>query len=205
MKYSRSSTCIFILSLLLNLLFIACGVSKRDDSIYKDVWEDVVSSPEWQNSLDPQPVDSTAQHNYLPLGAEQKKGHVSMDKAFIERYHSLVNQAYFRLITQAENADDRIQEAYKEARKEFNQGLITKEALDQAKERYKAHAFMLEGLKSWKAFKRERTADMEFFKAENIIDVYDLLQAGEPETDVIEYLMLELADLYHIEERGFLD
>lgn len=202
MNSSNSFTILCIIYLA--TLFLSCGASRRDDSIYKDVWEDVVNSPEWQNSLDPQPVDSTAQHDYLPLGAEEKKGNVNMDKEFIERYHSLVNQAYFRLITQAEEADQRIAQAYKEARKEYNQGLISGEALEKAKERYKAHAFMLDGLKSWKAFKRERTADMEFFKAENIIDVYDLVQAGESENAIIEHLMLELADLYHIEERGFL-
>ncbi len=172
--------------------------------MYRDVWQEVVNSPEWQASLDPQQVDSTGQHDYLPFGAEEKKGSVSMDQEFIARYHSLVNQAYFRLITQAEAADARIQEAYRKARKEYNQGLITENILEQARERYKAHALMLEVLKSWKAFKKERTADLEFFKAENIIDVYDLLQAGEPDEAVIEHLMLELADLYHIEERAFL-
>lgn len=172
--------------------------------MYREVWKDVVSSPEWQASLEPEEVDTTGQHPYLPLGAEEKRGSVTMDKEFIERYHSLVNQAYFRLITQAEKADERIHGDYKEVRKAYNQGESSKDELEQARERYKSHAFMLEGLKSWKAFKKERTADMEFFKAENIIDVYDLLQAGNSEDAVIQFLMLELADLYHIEERAFL-
>ena len=59
---------------------------------------------------------------------------------------------------------------------------------------------MLEGLKSWRAFEKDGSDDLDFFNAEYVVEAYRLYKNGLGEDRIISFLMVKLADLYHLEE-----
>ena len=75
-----------------------------------------------------------------------------------------------------------------------------KKQLAQAKLKYEAHWKMLEGLKSWNAFSEYGSDDLDFFKQEQIENAYLMFSKGSSDTEIINFLVYRLADLYHFEE-----
>lgn len=195
-RLARIGTATFLIA----LLSAACSSNKYNRT-YRKVWKEVVNSPEWEASLASKQLAQNAAQNsgYGKVG--KASADLPMDKAFIERYHHLVSRAYFKIIAQAENSDKQIRQTYEQLRADSG----PPEQLALAERRYRAHKTMLDGLKSWNAFSENATADIEFFKAEHIIKAHEMLQRGIGEQEVIRYLMLEMADLYHVEEMRFLE
>ena len=195
-KYTHNIKACFVLFIVYCLMLLTLGgcTANKYQRTYRKVWKQVVSSPEWEASL----AANTVTGNTPTPGANGKinEGELPMDKAFIERYHNLVSRAYFKIIAEAENADATIRESYEQLLADDG----PEEELVLAKKRYHAHTTMLEGLKSWNAFSDEATADIEFFKNEHVVTAHRLLQQGKSEEEVIRYLMLAMADLYHVEE-----
>ncbi|MGB3142623.1 MAG: hypothetical protein WBB24_00815, partial [Maribacter sp.] len=62
------------------------------------------------------------------------------------------------------------------------------------------HKAMLSGLKSWNIFSENRSGDLKYFKAENEIAVQKMMKKGENDTQMVNYLIYKLADLYHVED-----
>lgn len=176
-------------------LLFGCS-SNQYNRTYRKVWKQVVNSPEWQASLALQSRKDEAVQYASNEDLSSMANEIPMDKEFIERYHRLVSRAYFKIIAEAEKVDQQIRETYHQLRTEDGPS----DELALAEKRYKAHTTMLEGLKSWNAFSDNATADIEFFKAEHIVKSHEMLQKGISDQEVVRYLMLELADLYHVEE-----
>ena len=195
-KYTHNIKACFVLFFVYCLLLLTMGScsSNKYKRTYRQVWKQVVNSPEWEASLATKAA--TASLGTPVGGSVLSVEELPLDRAFIERFHNLVSRAYFKIIAEAENADATIRESYEQLL--ADNGPENELAL--AKKRYRAHTNMLEGLKSWNAFTDKATADIEFFKAEHVVNAHQMLQEGRSEQEVIRYLMLELADLYHVEE-----
>lgn len=202
-KYTHNIKACFVLFIVYCLLLLTLGScsSNKYQRTYRIAWKQVVNSPEWQASL---ASNTKAEQKFQQASLSGMDNNnleaLPMDKAFIERYHRLVSRAYFKIIAEAEKSDSQIKESYEQ--------LLAKEGPPEevalAKRRYRAHTSMLEGLKSWNAFSEDATADIEFFKAEHVVKAHEMLQKGQAEEDVVRYLMLEMADLYHVEEMGII-
>ena len=130
---------------------------------------------------------------------------IDMGTVFNERYHSLVSKTYFKIVSEAENADSRLKSEYERWNLKKGDPSIKKdrafnkqfEIIDR---KYEAHQQMLVGLKSWNIFSEFRSNDLDFFKAENRNEIYKMYQKGNSEDNIINYLVYRLADLYHYEE-----
>ena len=125
--------------------------------------------------------------------------------AFEEKYNSLISRAYFKIISEAEEADYRIHQEYLtlnaqkgEMGNRNNKSFRNK--LELARKRYIAHREILEGLKSWNAFSEYGSDDLEFFKEEQAGSAFGMFLNGESDEDIINFLIYKLADLYHYEE-----
>ena len=62
---------------------------------------------------------------------------------------------------------------------------------------------MLEGLKSWNAFSEYGSDDLDFFKQEQLEKAYLMFSKGSSDTEIINFLVNKLADLYLFEELYF--
>ncbi len=124
------------------------------------------------------------------------------DNKFTKKYNSLVSRAYFRIIVEAERADIRLGNEYmrlfeKYAEDMDNESVQTKFTLVYT--RFLTHRRMLSGLKSWRIFSEQRTGDIDYFKAENFSNIYEMYRKGATDEKMIVFLIYKLADLYHFE------
>lgn len=196
--------------MLLVLFVFGCAPSKNsNERKYNKVWEEIVRSEAWNNSL----IASTGKQSAEGFGAPKTlldggtKGNrpiteLSTAGVFSKKYHSLVSRAYYKIIAEAENADIRL-------KLEYERWNLKKYAPDQAKDsifvkdlkrvsnKYQAHREMLMGLRSWNIFSDNRTGDLDYFKRENFQEVHQMYQKGLDDAAMVNYLVYRLADLYH--------
>lgn len=188
----------------------SCAPAKtKYDREYDKVWDEIVQSEAWTNSLqasntikeEKKGQDSRAVPD-TDAYARPFSSHGSRELEFKEKYHNLVTRAYFKIIAEAQKADSRLRSEQEKLNEQYlldqqfrNEIGNNKHAL--INKRYNAHRKMLEGLLSWNIFSEERTADLEFFKAENFNRVYQMASRGEGDETIIEFLEYRLADLYH--------
>jgi hypothetical protein len=187
-----------------------CAPTKsKYDREYDRVWDEIVQSEAWTNALLVSNSNSKA-YKKQEFGTLSNKASFSMptspdtdrEQRFKDKYHTLVTRAYFKIIAEAQKADGRLRSEQDKWNEQFladqpiRSGItINRRALINRK--YDAHRKMLEGLLSWNIFSEERTADLEFFKAENFDRAYRMAANGEDEGTIIEFLEYRLADLYH--------
>jgi len=121
------------------------------------------------------------------------------NKSFEKKYHSLVSRAYFKLISEAREAERRLRiesERYYITNQKSHK--TTKDVKKGADLRYKAHSEMLSGLVSWNLLSENRTGDMLYFMAENEERIFKMYRGNLSEDKMINYLIYKLADLYHL-------
>jgi len=122
---------------------------------------------------------------------------------FVELYNAYVSMAYYSLLSEAHKADKHLLEEYnnllKNSKNRPDRGAYNKE-LALAKLMYEAHWKMLEGLKSWNAFSAYGSDDLDFFKQEHLENAYLMFSKGSSDTEIIDFLVYRLADLYYVEE-----
>ncbi len=182
----------------------ACSLnSPKYKKEYTKTWKKIIQSDAWANSINKDQDDQVnlaSADNQVHLVPYLETTPVILDA---EKYHQLVVRAYFKIIAQAENAEntlraefDRWNEGYPETDNP-NRNLKKEHAL--VIRRYKAHRAMLEGLKSWAIFSDFSTDDLEYFKMENKNSVLQMVQRGRDEEDIVNFLVYRLADLYHFE------
>ena len=189
------------------MFFTSCGGLRVAPDPYADAWDEVVESRSWQTSLQPQP-QTPAEHethyaipSYSPLEASLA------DPDFLRRYPALVSRAYFRLISEAMDADRRVAKSYQDLYRKSRQPEYQKDPLLQreyetARKRYLAHREMLDGLRSWNAFNEYGSDDLDFFLQEQLEVAYEKYERGVKEDQLVDYLMRRLADLYHLRYGG---
>ncbi|MEP2278953.1 hypothetical protein [Maribacter sp.] len=178
----------------------SCGLSKTHyQREYAKVWKEHIKSEAWKQSLI---VDNSYDKDdlYASTDAEMVLAEdESMESGFYSKYESLVSRAYFKIITEAEKADAQITADYQLLNDSEVTGRVDKKKIEAITNRYQAHKAMLSGLKSWNIFSDDRSGDLDYFKAENEIEIQKMLSGGESDNQIVNYLIYKLADLYHIE------
>ncbi|WP_445383341.1 hypothetical protein [Robiginitalea sp. IMCC43444] len=194
---------IFILCLSFQLL-LGCGGLKQQEDPYAEAWQEVIRSRQWeQASVSAAMADERDSPEFYALpSVKMTEVRPEASPVFLDRYPKLVSRAYFRLIAEAIEADRRVtmafQELYAESSKEENKNKRrVQRDFETARRRFVAHRKMLEGLRSWNAFHDYGSDDLDFFLKEQFPDAYKFYQKGASEERIVEFLMNELADLYH--------
>ncbi len=209
-KFTSSKRFSVGLLMLLVLFLIGCAPSQNSyERKYNKVWDEIVESEAWKNSL----MASTGIQSEQEFGAptaitdvrtldDRSVMHLSTGRVFSKKYNSLVSRAYYKIIAEAENADIRLKLEYerwnlkKYAPDQAKDPIFVKD-LEQVNNKYQAHREMLMGLRSWNIFSENRTGDLEYFKRENYQEVLRMYQKGFNDDDMVNFLVYRLADLYH--------
>jgi len=204
-KYFRASFALIIM-----LLIQSCSSSKSSyKKKYAKVWKELIKTEAWKQAL----VSTKGNANSNELYASSEDVFIlstpgSFKKIqspwFKDKYGSLVSRAYFKIISEAQKADARLQEDYeywtaKEA-SSTDKDKTLKKRVALVTKKYEAHKNMLSGLKSWNIFSEDRSGDLDYFKAENDEAVHKMYLQGLEEKAMVNYLVFKLADLYHFEE-----
>ncbi len=183
-----------------SICLTSCGVSKTDyQREYAKVWKEHIKSEAWKESLI---ADNSYDNDDLYASTDNDVVLAEdeiIDAGFNKTYESLVSKAYFKIITEAEKADTKITADYKLLHDEEASVKVDKKRVQSITKRYEAHKAMLSGLKSWNIFSDDRSGDLDYFKAENKIEIQKMISAGESDNQIVNYLIYKLADLYHIE------
>jgi len=186
---------------LLALLFLfGCASPKaKYRKEYARVWKQLIQSQAWRDAL----AKNTNEEELLVLNEPGSfKGIES--SWFLESYNSLVSRAYFKIITEAKNADKKLRDdhAYWTAKSKASttKDKELEKKVAQINKKYNAHKKMLLGLKSWNIFNEDRSGDLQYFKAENQEAIYKMYLQGLEKKKMVSYLVFKLADLYHFEE-----
>lgn len=196
--------------ILLVISLTACTTSHNYfQKEYKTVWKETTRSAVWNNSYNATPSLREAAGEDLYSSTEQGVLATMTPKAreraglFVELYDSYVSRAYYSLIIDAKKADQHLLEEYNHLlkssknrpdRAEYNKQLAI------SKLTYEAHWKMLEGLKSWNIFTEYGSDDLVFFKQEQIENAYIMFSKGSSDTEIINFLVYRMADLYYFEE-----
>jgi hypothetical protein len=200
MKMYRFALVVF--ALYMGSMLHSCKVFDKGSEPYDAAWEEVVDSGSWKGSF--QPVSGTttpgeihyAIPDYSPLESP------NADAEFLKRYPAMVSRAYFRLISEAMDADQRISKSYQDLYRrtrlpQAQKNRILQQEFEVAEKRFLAHREMLDGLRSWNAFNDFGSDDLDFFMQEELEVSYEKYERGVQEDQLIDYLMRRLADLYH--------
>lgn len=193
------------------LLLSGCTVSKKRkyQREYRRLWKEIIQSQAWKDALRSSKTFSyiDSELRYVASGPDQLRAVMLPDsehtrEVFEQVYKRWLNQAYYRIIAEAEDADAGIKAEYetllaKRREEDFKGDVEFRESVQLARRRYQAHQKMLEGLKSWKVFEEYSSDDLEFFGAENKNLTYELFRTGQKEEIILAFLMYKLADLYH--------
>ncbi|MDF4201331.1 hypothetical protein PXD56_00090 [Maribacter sp. SA7] len=178
----------------------SCGLSKTHyQREYAKVWKEYLKSEAWKQSLI---TDNTYAKDDLYASADSETALAddnNMESGFHSKYESLVSRAYFKIITEAEKADAQITADYQLLNDSGATEKVDKKKIQAVTNRYEAHKAMLSGLKSWNIFSDDRSGDLDYFKAEHEIEIQNMINGGESDTQIVNYLIYKLADLYHIE------
>ncbi len=190
----------------------SCGSPRTAlEKKYDKGWKEIMQSQEWQNSftasVDTKPIKNAGFYviaTDVEIGGEEDVLGREYSRDFRKKYHSLVLRSYFKVITQAERMNSRLEQEYAFFKKgislEKTENAHSSKERDLREQRYLAHKTMLEGLRSWNVFNENRTADLDFFKRENIGDVHKMYEQGKADDALIRFLIYRLADLYHRED-----
>lgn len=122
---------------------------------------------------------------------------------FVQLYNAYVSRACYSLLDEAQKADKQLLEQYNNlllASKDRPDRAAYDKELALAKLMYEAHWNMLEGLKSWNAFSAYGSDDLDFFKKEHLENAYLMFRKGSSDSEIIDFLVYRLADLYYVQE-----
>ncbi|RKR14875.1 hypothetical protein CLV91_0956 [Maribacter vaceletii] len=204
-KYFRVSFALIIV-----LLIQSCSSSKSNyKKEYAKVWKELIKTEAWKQAL--VSTKDNANSNELYASSEDvlvlsTPGSFKTIQSpwFKDKYASLVSRAYFKIISEAQKADARLEEDYeywtaKEAASTEKDKTL-KKRVGLVIKKYEAHKNMLSGLKSWNIFSEDRSGDLDYFKAENDEAIHKMYLQGLEEKAMVNYLVFKLADLYHFEE-----
>lgn len=185
-----------------------CGSSKPYKAEYEAAWSKIIQSKEWRDAL----VEENEQDLFLEGSADSNQWLIGSDLAatkedpFFRKYNAWVSRAYIKLIADAEVVDVKIKAEYDRFLAENPEAMASsdeniKRILALYRKKYQSHQKMLSGLKSWHALEDYGSDDLKFFKAENQNVVRSMYRNGYQVSDIVNYLVYKLADLYHIDTK----
>ncbi len=131
---------------------------------------------------------------------------VQMDNhlKFIEFYNERLYDAYLKLVAEAKQLDRSIEEEYTTVYGKINSSKI-KDPIDEEKlivleKKYSSHKKLLKTLLQWdlklEDF-RKSTNDFKILKDSNIVEAFEMYQNKIPKKEVIHFLEIKLADVFH--------
>ncbi len=183
------------------MCLVGCGASQTHyQREYAKVWKELIKSQAWQESLLSNNAENTEELYASNDNEVLLANDVKIEAGFEDRYQTLVTKAYFKIITEAEKADARISADYKLLQDYELPISISKKQEHEITKKYEAHKAMLSGLKSWNIFSEDRSGDLDYFKIENKSAIQRMIQSGDADHQMVNYLIYKLADLYHVEE-----
>ncbi|NJB71412.1 hypothetical protein GGR42_001874 [Saonia flava] len=197
------------------MLFLVAGCSAPKSNYskaYNEEWKKIIKSQAWYDALEPSDamVSLDSSEPFLDVsntgyGKTEYVSIIKSDNIFSEKYNSLVVRAYHKILTEAQKADDRLQQEYDRLNREKHDPINRsnrdfKKLLELVNKKYTAHREMLEGLKAWNIFSENRTGDLESFKEENSQEIYRRYKKEDTDDSMIAFLVYQLADLYHFED-----
>ncbi|MEX0273736.1 MAG: hypothetical protein AB3N16_05095 [Flavobacteriaceae bacterium] len=188
----------------LAFLFLGCTAQKKPyEREYAKAWKEIIKSEAWANSLR---GEAASDHFLVSSDKDVYLNDTPPTPSVVlndEKYHHLVTRAYVKIVAEAEKADMRLKAEYDKwnntSLERPGQEYELKREHARVNKRYRAHKAMLEGLKSWNIFSKYGTDDLEFFKKENSTHVNNMAQNGQSEEAIVNFLIYQLADLYHFE------
>src|SRR5690606_16413627 len=121
---------------------------------------------------------------------------------FMEKYDQWIYSAYLKLIAEAEQIDYEIQDEYStlQARVNTYNKQEDKEELLEIEKKYSAHSLMLSNLRKWNLTLEEvknPEGELKKLKETYFNKVYLMFKNGRPESNIIDYIEVRLADIYH--------
>jgi len=214
MRKAGVHSVVSILSIFLLVFFVEGCISSQTNfkREYRMIWKETIKSEAWNRSLkkDEYLAVNDSKEFYSSTedsGILEEDGFLETARytAFEEKYNSLISRAYFKIISEAEEADYRIHQEYLKLNDQKGEmgnrnNKSFRNRLELARKRYIAHREILEGLKSWNAFSEYGSDDLEFFKEEQAGSAFGMFLNGESDEDIINFLIYKLADLYQYEE-----
>ena len=131
---------------------------------------------------------------------------VQMDSylKFIEFYNERLYDAYLKLVAEAKQLDRSIEEEYITVYGKMNSDKV-KNSVDEEKlivleKKYSSHKELLKTLLQWnlqlKDFQNS-TKDFKILKDSNIAEAFEMYQNNVPKKEVIHFLEIKLADVFH--------
>ena len=201
-KYGSLVFLLFVITSLYNCSLTQTSYQKE----YNRIWREMVKSEAWQESIEKQAQEeelyASADNEMIVLEESRIKKNKTL---FDKEYQTLVSRAYFKIITEAEKADARITSEYRilQKRQEQNPAGVDKNfkrKKEAISKKYHAHKAMLNGLKSWNIFSENRSGDIDYFKMEYRNEVEKMISNGDEKSQIVNFLIYKLADLYHLDE-----
>lgn len=193
---------------LTGIVALGCSSLSSKNDPYAAAWSKVVGTPEWNESLNRRVAQSIEKRpEFYVLPEVTKTAGNTVDSVFMAKYPNWVSRAYFRLIAEATEADDKIRDEYQaiflESKRDVNRNnTVMQEESERARLRFSAHRKMLEGLVSWRAFHENGSNDLDYFLKEQLPEAYAKYKGGQQDDEIVIFLMNRLADLYHQETGG---
>lgn len=195
-----------ILSAVAVMALSSCKTSNSYKAKYEAAWQEVVESEAWRSSLEEAQAaemyanENQADDQWLTGNARN----ITAKDPFEIKYDSWVSQAYLKIISEAEAADNEIKAEYERFIAENPDAAVSTDEnvakiMRLYQRKYESHKAMLDGLKSWHAFESYGSDDLKFFKEENRKVVKGMYRNGRQDEKIIDFLVYKLADLYHLE------
>ncbi len=123
---------------------------------------------------------------------------------FAEFYNEKLYAAYIKLVKEAQDIDRQIRDEFtvlsakiNSAEKENLEDLEKQKILEK---RYKAHSILLQSLIKWNLKPKEienPVGDIAFLKKKNASKIFSMYQNKKSEEDIIKFIEIRLADLFH--------
>ncbi len=123
---------------------------------------------------------------------------------FIEFYNEKLYDAYLKLVIEAKQLDRSIEEEYTTMYGKINSSKI-KDSVDGEKlivleKKYSSHKELLKTLLQWNLQLEDfhnSTNDFKILKDSNIVEAFEMYQNRVPQKEVIHFLEIKLADVFH--------
>lgn len=121
---------------------------------------------------------------------------------FMEKYDQWIYSAYLKLIAEAEQIDSDLQAEYTtiQARVNTYNRQEDKEELLEIDKKFTAHSIMLSNLRKWNLTLEEvknPEGELKKLKEAYFDKIYLMFKNGRPENNIIDYIEVRLADIYH--------
>jgi hypothetical protein len=123
---------------------------------------------------------------------------------FAAFYNEKIYESYLKLVDEAQDIDRQIREEFTVLSAKINSAEEkNQEDLDRQKvleKRYESHTELLDSLLQWDLKPKDieyPEGDIKALKRQNALKVFSMYQNGNPEKDIVKFIEIQLADVFH--------